>query len=166
MFATGYSADGYARIKGISAIVTTFGVGELSALNAIAGASSEHVPVVHIVGQPSTVSQRDGMLLHHTLGNGDYNVFLNMSANSSITTVKITNPQTAPTLIDHALRECWVQSRPVYIALPTDMVQEKVEGERLRQLIDISDPPNEIEKEEYVLMSCSDTCVPRRLLCC
>jgi len=34
---SGYAADGYARVKGISAIVTTFGVGELSAVNAIAG---------------------------------------------------------------------------------------------------------------------------------
>lgn len=64
----GYAADGYARVKGISAIITTFGVGELSAINAIAGAFSEYVPVVHIVGTPSTISQRDGMLLHHTLG--------------------------------------------------------------------------------------------------
>ena len=28
-----YAADGYARIKGISCVVTTFGVGELSAIN-------------------------------------------------------------------------------------------------------------------------------------
>jgi hypothetical protein len=35
-------------VNGISALVTTFGVGELSALNAIAGAYSEFVPVVHI----------------------------------------------------------------------------------------------------------------------
>lgn len=33
----GYAADGYARVKGMSALVTTFGVGELSAINAIAG---------------------------------------------------------------------------------------------------------------------------------
>lgn len=31
----GYAADGYARIKGISALLTTFGVGELSALAAV-----------------------------------------------------------------------------------------------------------------------------------
>ena len=35
----GYAADGYARIKGMSAVFTTFGVGELSLLNAIAGGS-------------------------------------------------------------------------------------------------------------------------------
>lgn len=32
-----YAADGYARIKGAGALLTTYGVGELSALNGIAG---------------------------------------------------------------------------------------------------------------------------------
>lgn len=58
-------------------MITTFGVGELSALNGIAGSYSEFVPVIHIVGTPSTISQKNGMLLHHTLGNGDFNVFTN-----------------------------------------------------------------------------------------
>ncbi|GES96150.1 alpha-keto acid decarboxylase family protein [Rhizophagus clarus] len=46
----GYAADGYARVNKIGALVTTFGVGELSAINAIAGSYAEMVPVVHIVG--------------------------------------------------------------------------------------------------------------------
>ncbi|KAI9799181.1 MAG: Pyruvate decarboxylase 1 [Piccolia ochrophora] len=147
----GYAADGYARIKGIAALVTTFGVGELSALNAIAGAYSEYVPVVHIVGTPSTISQRDGMLLHHTLGNGDFNVFANMSKDISCAMARIHDPYEAPFLIDHALRECFVKSRPVYISLPTDMVQKKVEGERLKTPIDLEAPPNNPQKEDYVV---------------
>ena len=54
----GYSADGYARIKGMSALITTFGVGELSACNAIAGANSEHVPIIYIVGAPPENDQK------------------------------------------------------------------------------------------------------------
>jgi pyruvate decarboxylase len=42
----GYAADGYARVKGISALSTTYGVGELSALNAVAGSYAEYTPVV------------------------------------------------------------------------------------------------------------------------
>ena len=42
----GYCADGYARIKGYGALVTTYGVGELSAINAIAGSYAESVPVM------------------------------------------------------------------------------------------------------------------------
>ena len=147
----GYAADGYARVKGISAVVTTFGVGELSLLNAIAGAYSEYVPIVHIVGTPSTLSQRDGLLLHHTLGNGNFEVFADMSNNISCAKAKLNDPHDAAMLIDDAIRECWVQSRPVYITLPTDMVQKKIEGERLKTPIDLSFPPNDTEKEDYVV---------------
>ena len=63
----GYAADGYARVNGVSAIITTFGVGELSAVNAIAGAYSEYVPVIHIVGYPTTAAQKNGLLLRKSL---------------------------------------------------------------------------------------------------
>ena len=36
----GYAADGYARLRGAAAVSTTYGVGELSAINAIAGSRS------------------------------------------------------------------------------------------------------------------------------
>lgn len=64
---------------------------------------------------------------------------------------KLNDASEAATLIDHAIRECWVQSRPVYITLPTDMVQKKVEGERLQTPIDLNFPANEPEKEDYVV---------------
>ncbi|GAB1194646.1 hypothetical protein APSETT444_003892 [Aspergillus pseudonomiae] len=147
----GYAADGYARINGMAALVTTFGVGELSALNAIAGAYSEFVPIVHIVGQPHTRSQKDGMLLHHTLGNGDFNVFTRMSADISCTLGCLNQTHEVATLIDNAIRECWLRSRPVYISLPTDMVTKKIEGERLDTPLDLSLPPNDPEKEDYVV---------------
>jgi len=91
------------------------------------------------------------MLLHHTLGNGNFDVFAEMSKNISCAVAKLNDPYDAATLIDHAIRECWVQSRPVYICLPTDMVQKKVEGERLKTPIDLSSPPNDQEKEDYVV---------------
>ena len=148
---TAYAADGYARANGIGAVVTTFGVGELSALNGIAGAYSEHVPVVHIVGCPSTISQRSGMLLHHTLGNGDFNVFSDMSRQISCDMAKLLKPGEIADQIDHALKECWVKSRPVYLWLPTDMVEKKIEGARLDTKIDLSEPENEKEREDYVV---------------
>ncbi|EOO02525.1 putative pyruvate decarboxylase protein [Phaeoacremonium minimum UCRPA7] len=146
-----YAADGYARVKGISAMITTFGVGELSAINGIAGAYAEHVPIVHIVGCPSTISQRNGMLLHHTLGNGDFNVFANMNNQISCEVAKLNNPYEIANQIDHTLRECFLRSRPVYIMLPTDMVQKKVEGARLKTPINLSDPKNEPDREDYVV---------------
>ena len=131
--------------------MTTFGVGELSAINAMAGAYAEYVPVVHLVGTPSTTCQRDGMLLHHTLGNGDFKVFANMSRHVSCAMATLDDPREAPALIDHTLQQCWTHSRPVYITLPTDMVQKKVEGERLKTPIELREPSNQPDKEDYVV---------------
>jgi pyruvate decarboxylase len=147
----GYAADGYARVKGISALVTTFGVGELSAVNAIAGAYSEYVPIVHIVGYPSTRSQNNGALLHHTLGNGDFTVFSRMSKEISCAVSMLNNEHEAAVLIDNAIRECYLQSRPVYISLPSDIVQRKVDGDRLNTPLDLEYPPNDQEAEDYVV---------------
>ncbi|KAH8754633.1 pyruvate decarboxylase [Diaporthe sp. PMI_573] len=144
-----YAADGYARLKGISAIVTTFGVGELSAINGIAGAFAEYVPIVNIVGCPSRTAQRNQAMLHHTLGNADFSLFSRMSSQISCYMADLDDhdESEAPALIDEALRQCWVQSKPTYIKLPTDMVGEKVEGERLKAPIDLTEPKNEEQPE-------------------
>jgi pyruvate decarboxylase len=126
-------------------------VGELSAINGIAGAFSEHVPVVHIVGCPSTISQRNGMLLHHTLGNGNFNVFADMSTHISCAVAKLQDPLEIASQIDYVLRECWIRSRPVYILLPTDIVQRQVEGVRLATPIDLKEPDNDQEREDFVV---------------
>jgi indolepyruvate decarboxylase len=53
-----YAADGYARVHGISAVSTTYGAGELSAINGIAGFYAEHLPVFHLVGMPASGCRR------------------------------------------------------------------------------------------------------------
>ncbi|MCK8316048.1 indolepyruvate decarboxylase, partial [Erwinia amylovora] len=58
-----YAAEGYARCRGAGALLTTFGVGELSAINGVAGSSAEYMPVIQIVGAPSQTSQKKGVLL-------------------------------------------------------------------------------------------------------
>lgn len=145
----GYAADGYARIKGMSALITTFGVGELSALAAVAGSYSEHVPVVHIVGVPNTASQKQQLLLHHTLGNGDFRVFSDMSKNISETFCTLNEAADYVEEIDRVLRACWVRARPVYIALPTNTVFQKVDGSRLKKPIplELDLNPEDVEQE-------------------
>src|SRR6516165_3784339 len=76
----GYAADSYARQRGIGALVTTFGVGELSATNAIAGVYAESVPVVHIVGTPALAAREADVTLHHNLPGRDYGHFARMAA--------------------------------------------------------------------------------------
>ena len=45
-----YAADGYARVRGCSMLLTTYAVGELSALNGVMGAKAERSCVFHLVG--------------------------------------------------------------------------------------------------------------------
>jgi pyruvate decarboxylase len=68
----GYAADGYARAKGVGACAVTFTVGGLSVLNAIAGAYSENLPVICIVGGPNSNDYGTNRILHHTIGLPDF----------------------------------------------------------------------------------------------
>ena len=61
-----YSADGYARVKGLAALNTTSGPGELNALSGVCGAYAEHVPIFHLTAQPSRTLRRDRAIVHHT----------------------------------------------------------------------------------------------------
>lgn len=147
----GYAADGYARVNGIAALVTTFGVGELSAVNAVAGAYAEHVPVIHIVGIPAVSAQNKHLLLHHTLGNGDFHVFHKMSQGISekVTVLNDTHHLTAK--IDDIIKVAKTTQRPVYLGLPTNIGEVKVNSKDLETPIDFSLPPNDKEAEDECL---------------
>jgi indolepyruvate decarboxylase len=62
-----YAADGYARIHGAAMLATTYGVGELSAINGMMGTKAERSLVFHVVGMPSYQHQRVQKITHHTL---------------------------------------------------------------------------------------------------
>ncbi|MBU8823544.1 alpha-keto acid decarboxylase family protein [Mycolicibacterium goodii] len=118
----GYAADAYGRLRGMAALVTTFGVGELSAANAIAGSYAEHVPVVHIVGAPSKDSQAARRIVHHTLGDGDFEHFLRMSREITCAQANLV-PATATREIDRVLSEVREQKRPGYLLIATDVAR-------------------------------------------
>lgn len=122
----GYAADAYGRLRGMAALVTTFGVGELSAANAIAGSYAEHVPVVHIVGAPSKDAQGARRIVHHTLGDGDFDHFLRMSREITCAQANLV-PATATREIDRVLSEVREQKLPGYLLLATDVARFPVE---------------------------------------
>lgn len=116
-----YAADGYARIRGIGAFASTYGVGELSALNGVAGAFAERVPVVAITGSPASALFRTRPLLHHTLG--DYQIPLRIYEKITVASTQLAAGETAPAEIDRVLSACLVHQQPVYISLPADVVK-------------------------------------------
>lgn len=65
-----YAADGCARKNGVSAMVVTYTVGGLSAVNAVAGAYSDDLPLIFISGAPNSNDHASDRILHHTIGKG------------------------------------------------------------------------------------------------
>ncbi|MEQ2354357.1 alpha-keto acid decarboxylase family protein [Pseudoalteromonas piscicida] len=113
----GYAAEGYARYRGIGAVSVQYGVGTFSVLNAIAGAYVERNPVVVISASPSAENRVDieetGVLFHHSTGDysADKKVFENVTVASEI----LSDPASAPEIIDNALRLAMSEKRPIYL---------------------------------------------------
>jgi indolepyruvate decarboxylase len=134
-----YAADGYARIHGIGAISTTYAVGELSAINGISGAYAEHVPVFHLVGMPTMPTQAARALVHHTLGNGEFDFFRKM-AEYVLCASAIMTPQNVAYETERLIAEALYHRRPVYMAFPGDLADQMVVSSARPLDPPISDP--------------------------
>jgi indolepyruvate decarboxylase len=120
-----YAADGYARIRGAAMLVTTYGVGELSALNGVMGAKAERSLVFHVVGMPSYQHQRLGKIAHHTLGDGVFGNFVELSAKATCCHAVI-NPQNCVIEMERLIAEARRNNQPAYIAVASDHAQSPV----------------------------------------
>lgn len=122
-----YAADGYARSRGLGALLTTYGVGELSALNGIAGAAAEHVPMVSIAGAPPLYATEARYDLHHSMGDGNFENILSSVGQITVAAVRIT-PHNAVEEIDRALHTALREKRPVHIQVPSDITHLTIEA--------------------------------------
>jgi indolepyruvate decarboxylase len=122
-----YAADGYARIKGLAALNTTFGPGELNALGGIAGSSAENLPVFHLTGQPTLATQHARAVVHHTLGNGEFDLFYQMTA-PAVCARTIITPENYVAETERLIAAALYHRRPVYMAFPSDAARQPVIG--------------------------------------
>jgi indolepyruvate decarboxylase len=114
-----YAADGYARVRGAAMLATTYGVGELSAINGVMGAKAEKSLVFHVVGMPSYQHQRLGKIAHHTLGDGVFGNFVNLSADAACSHAVI-NPENCIVEMERVIAEARRNNQPGYIVVPSD----------------------------------------------
>jgi indolepyruvate decarboxylase len=114
-----YAADGYARIRGAAMLATTYGVGEMSALNGVMGAKAERSLVFHVVGMPSYQNQRLGKIAHHTLGDGVFGNFIGISAKAACCHAVI-DPDNCVIEMERVIAEARRQNQPAYIVVPSD----------------------------------------------
>lgn len=138
-----YAADGYARLNGLAAMVVTNGVGALSAANGLAGAYSEHVPVICICGSIPLSSLARNRMMHHTFADGSRDNFFRVFAQITVAQAQLT-PINAASEIDRCILAAWTQKRPVYIELPSDIayLEIAVPAEPLR----LDEPHSEEEQ--------------------
>lgn len=130
----GYAADGYSRVRGLGAVFTTYGVGELSAINAVAGSYAENVPVIHIVGTPQWHLQQSKATVHHTLGDGRPRIFREIHEKVTVAQANLIDPDSAPEEIDHAIEQSLIHALPAYIEMPCDKINLPVSSERLETI--------------------------------
>ncbi len=119
----GYAADGYARSRGLAALAVTFSVGGLSAVNAVAGAFAEDLPLLVISGGPNTAALKAGRTLHHTLAQPEEGERFVQAIYREITagTFLVRDLGAAAPRIDQALQTALATRKPVYLEIACDL---------------------------------------------
>jgi indolepyruvate decarboxylase len=149
-----YAADAYARINGLGALIVTNGVGSLSAINGVAGAYSEHVPLICICGSIPVKSIQRGDLMHHTLADREkgnfYRAFAEVTAAQTLL-----SPENAASEIDRLILTAWRKKLPVYMEVPSDI--SYLEIEVTKQPLKLAMAPSDGERLE----ACSRTILER-----
>ncbi|CCE65088.1 hypothetical protein TPHA_0J02680 [Tetrapisispora phaffii CBS 4417] len=151
-----YAADGYSRYTNkIGCLVTTFGVGEISALNGIVGAAVENVKVLNIVGIPPThILNSSQYNIHHSIPNlknsnsgvPNYKTYCDMVLNNitnnveflELSDIKNQNSNQVCNKIDQLIKNIFISSKPGYLFVPSNMTNMMVSSANLTLLPQIN----------------------------
>jgi indolepyruvate decarboxylase len=107
------------RTPPTATLATTYGVGELSALNGVMSAKAERSLVFRVVGMPSYQNQRLGKIAHHTLDDGNFGNFVGLSAAATCCSALI-NPDNCVIEMERMIAEARRNNQPAYILVPSD----------------------------------------------
>nr|WP_321483420.1 thiamine pyrophosphate-binding protein [uncultured Cohaesibacter sp.] len=143
-----YAADGYARLNRISAMITTYGVGDLSALCGVAGACAENVPMVFISGAPPLYAMEGRLRIHHSLAEGNFDNVMNSVREFTVAQTRLT-PANAAFEIDRILKICWIERQPVFIQIPSNISHLMIDAPD--RPLDLSIPQSDSESLESAL---------------
>ena len=116
-----YAAEGYARVNGCGAVITTMNVGSFSALNGVAGAYAERLPVIFVASGYNTNDDSANHILHHSLGTHDFTYQYEMFKYVTCAAVRIVHPGNAPSMIDYAIRTALRERKPAYIEIACNL---------------------------------------------
>ncbi|NKB39249.1 MAG: indolepyruvate/phenylpyruvate decarboxylase [Gammaproteobacteria bacterium] len=119
--AVGFAADAAARFHSKPSVAAvTYGAGAFNMVNPVAAAYAEKSPVIVLSGGPGEADRSTGLLVHHQAKqlSSQMQMFKEVTCDQVI----LDDPKTAPDLIARVLRNCILESRPVYIEVPRDKV--------------------------------------------
>lgn len=115
-----FAADATARMRpGLGVVALTYGAGALNAVNAVASAYAERVPLVVLSGAPAANEAASGLKLHHQVKGLDsqWRIFEELTVDRA----RLDDAAAAPALIGRVLDAALRESRPVYLEIPRDM---------------------------------------------
>ncbi|KAI6675221.1 hypothetical protein NL676_003127 [Syzygium grande] len=110
-----------AQSRDVGACVVTFTVGGLSIVKAIAGAYSENLPLIFIVGGPNSNDYGSNRVLHHTIGLPDFTQELRCFQTVTCHQAVVNNLEDAHEQIDTAIFTALKESKPVYISISCNL---------------------------------------------
>jgi pyruvate decarboxylase len=129
----GYAADGYARSNGVAAMVVTYSVGGLSALNAVACAYAEDLPVIVVVGGINSDSEWQDKIIHHALGEMRYDYQREIYAHVTAGAFSVRHAADAPAAIDGAIDLALRRRKPVMLEIACNIASLPVPLPRPRR---------------------------------
>jgi len=129
----GYAADGYARSNGVAAMVVTYSVGGLSALNAVTCAYSEDLPVIVVVGGINSDSEWQDKIIHHALGEVRYDYQREIYAQVTAGAFSVRHAADAPAVIDGAIDLALRRRKPVMLEIACNLASMPVPAPRPRR---------------------------------
>src|ERR1700712_3827833 len=88
---------------------------------------------------PNMAVQASHSLMHHTLGNGEFNLFHQMSQ-PVVCASAILTPQNAAYETERLIAEALLHRRPVYMGFPADLANQPVLGQAAPLPLPRSDP--------------------------
>lgn len=112
--------------------------------------------MAHIVGYPGRDAINTKAIMHHSLGDGRFDMYHEMAKHISCTTTVIMDPAVATTEIDRCLQTMLTESRPCYIGIPVDMSHLPCDSEGLKKPLQIELPKNDPELETTIVSKLRD----------
>src|SRR5260370_7399393 len=132
----------------------------------MAGSYADNLPVFHLTGMPALAAQANRALVHHALGSGAFDLSRRM-ADTVVGASAIMTPASAVYETERLIAEALYNRRPVYMAFPSDVVDQPILTAGAPQTLPASDPTSLAAATDAVvaaLDAASNACVLPGLL--